>query len=96
MKSSMQRLAAILCLTALILTSASCGSNETPAETTAGDSDSVSDTTAETSEERISTGLEPRDFEGNVFRFSNKTNEAQAWNNMQLTADSRRGGRRHT
>ena len=91
MKSSKRRLTAILCLTALILTSASCGSNETPAETTAGNSDIVSDTTAETSEERISTGLEPRDFEGYVFRFSNPSNETQKWNHMQLTVEEADG-----
>ena len=91
MKSSKRRLTAILCLTALILTSASCGNTETPFDTTTGDSESVSDTTVETTEERISTGLEPRDFDGYVFRFSNASNEAQPYNNMQLTVEEADG-----
>ena len=63
MKSSKRRLTAILCLTALMLISTSCRDTGAPSDTTTGDSESISDTTVETTEERISTGLEPRDFE---------------------------------
>ena len=68
MKSSKRRLTAILCLTALMLISTSCRDTGAPSDTTTGDSESVSDTTVETTEERISTGLEPRDFDGYVFQ----------------------------
>lgn len=91
MKSSKRRLTAALCLTVLILTSASCGNTETPFDTTTGDSESVSDTTVETTEERISTDLEPRDFDGYVFRFSNPSNVTQSWNHMQLTVEEADG-----
>ena len=91
MKSSKRRLTAILCLTALMLISTSCRDTGAPSDTTTGDSESVSDTTIETTEERISTGLEPRDFDGYVFRFSNASNEAQPYNNMQLTVEEADG-----
>lgn len=91
MKSSKRRLTAILCLTALMLISTSCRDTGAPSDTTTGDSESVSDTTVETTEERISTGLEPRDFDGYVFRFSNPSNVTQSWNHMQLTVEEADG-----
>ena len=88
---SKRNLTAILCLMSLVFSSMSCGSTvgDVPGGTVSEPSET--ETTAVSGDSRISTGLEPRNFDGYVFRFSNASNATMFYNHMQLTVEEANG-----